>query len=166
MTLEHVWAVIVIAVITGLVGFVFGFLKDASKERKAEQEKREQQLEALIESNREVLAQLQALQAKYDNLNAEVKDLKQKLMHMVSGGKVLLRDRIIQSCRVFIERGFITLTAQVNIKDMFHWYHDMLNGNGTAEYFFKRMMKLPVVADEPLVSHINVDSETEYDKKE
>ena len=166
MTLEQVWAVVVTAVITGLVGFVFGYLRDTNNEHKAEQHRREKQFNELIESNREVLAELKTLQEKYDRLNSEVLDLKQKLIHMVSGGKVLLRDRIIQSCRVFIERGSITLTAQVNIKDMFHWYHDELNGNGTAEYYFKKMMKLPVVDDEPLVSHINLDSESEYDVKE
>ena len=57
--------------------------------------------------------------------------------------KSILRDRIIQSCRVFVERGSINLTAKENICEMYKWYTAM-GGNGTCKYYFTEMDNLPV----------------------
>ena len=89
-------------------------------------------------------------------MKKEIKALKIGVDRICQGGLVLLRDRIIQSCRAFIERGSITITARNNIRDMYKCYHDEFGGNGDGEYFFDEMMNLPIDQDVPIVSPFDV----------
>lgn len=154
MTIEQVWAVIVTAVVTGLVGFVFGYVKDRAAERKEEEKerheheiKREQLIENIIQQQKELFEQ-------YNSMNRQIECLTTTVEHVTNGEKVLLRDRIIQACRVFIEKGYVTLSARANIIDMYKWYHEELGGNGLGETYFKRMIALEIIDDGVVTPHI------------
>ena len=97
-------------------------------------------------------------------MRQELKELRVSVNRIASGGLVLLRDRIIQSCRAFIERGKITITARNNIRDMYKCYHDEFNGNGDGEYYYNEMMGLPIDQDVPIVSNFPLGGEV-YDRK-
>ena len=86
----------------------------------------------------------------------EIKSLQHGVDRICQCGLVLLRDRIIQSCWAFMERGSITITARNNIRDMYKCYHDEFGGNGDGEYFFDEMMNLPIDQDVPIVSPFDV----------
>lgn len=54
----------------------------------------------------------------------------------------MLRDRIIQSCRFFINKGNIPPFERENICRMYHAYHDGLGGNDIASDIYHKMMEL------------------------
>lgn len=55
----------------------------------------------------------------------------------------ILRDRIIQSCRIFIKQGYITAFERENIERMYNAYHS-LGGNDIASDAYKEMRALPL----------------------
>lgn len=56
----------------------------------------------------------------------------------------ILRDRIIQSCRFFINKGSISPFERENIERMYHAYHDGLGGNDIASDVYNLMKDLPL----------------------
>jgi len=74
----------------------------------------------------------------------EIKSLQHGVDRICQCGLVLLRDRIIQSCWAFMERGSITITARNNIRDIYKCYHDEFSGNGNCEHFYDEMMNLQI----------------------
>lgn len=156
--MQDLWSVInssiFILIASGVVGYIKGYIDKYSKTNA----EKERLFRELIESNKKLLAQDEE-NAKRDNeLNERVKKMSEVIQHITAGGKVLLRDRIIQSCRVFIERGEISRVARNNISEMYHWYHDELKGNGLGELYYQKMMELPIIdEDMPIVSKIHFD---------
>lgn len=63
--------------------------------------------------------------------------------HLQDGIRAVLRDRILQSCNYFIERGSITPLALENIT-MMHDSYKELHGNGLCDKQFKAVYELPV----------------------
>lgn len=154
MTFEFVWASVITATITGLVGYIFGYVKDTTKEKK-EVAKHKHELELKRETTIQNLVQQQKeLFDQYTNITAQIEGLAKTVEHVTNGEKVLLRDRIIQACRVFIEKGYVTLSARANIVDMYKWYHEELGGNGLGETYFKRMIALEIIDDGVVTPHI------------
>ena len=158
--MQDLWSVvnssIFILVASGIIGYIKGYIDKYSKTN-AEKEKL---FNELIESNRKLL-ELNEENIKRDNeLSQRVEEISEVVQHITAGGKVLLRDRIIQSCRTFLERGQISHMARNNISEMYHWYHDELNGNGLGELYYQRMLELPIVDDDmPLVSKIHLNDD-------
>jgi hypothetical protein len=56
---------------------------------------------------------------------------------------ILLKDRILQYCRYFINKGEISLGARENITEMYHCYEKM-GGNGTGKLIYEQTMKLKI----------------------
>ena len=146
----------IIIAFTALLSFLSGRAQNIASRHDEESAKKQEQFQHIIEQQRE----FSLWQA---NITKQIKELDRKLGlisictdRLRDGGLILLRDRIIQSCRIFIERGAIPITARNNIRDMYKCYHDEFNGNGDGEYYFKEMMELPVDQDVPIVSHFDV----------
>jgi hypothetical protein len=158
MSFEVVWAAAITAVVTGIVGYIFGYIKDTSVRHRVEKEKQYTHEIERDEAIKTIMLRQEELSEQFKELSKQVVSLEATVQHVTNGGKVLLRDRIIQSCRVFIEKGSITLAARTNISDMYHWYHDELHGNGLGEVYYNKMLELKIVDDGiPTTSHLELE---------
>ena len=68
--------------------------------------------------------------------------LAKKEESMEKGMKVLLCDRITQSCAVHEKRGFIATYERMNLESM-HSEYKNLGGNGAIDSIVKRILALP-----------------------
>ena len=59
-----------------------------------------------------------------------------------NGVKALLRDRIIQSCNNYKDKGYCPIYARDNINNLFKEY-EALGGNGTVKALVEEIKKLP-----------------------
>ena len=144
------------AFITAVVGSVVSWLKGTYNMYAEKLKKRDEIIEELIQTRKEVESELEEQSRKLQEVQKSIR-LFNKQMDLIShGGMSLLRDRIIQSCQNFIDRGSITLTARTNISELYKWYAS-LGGNGIGKYYYDKMMTLPVDDDVPVVSNINTD---------
>jgi len=60
------------------------------------------------------------------------------------GVQALLRDRLIQSCRAFLRKGFCTIEERDNIVNMYEQYHN-LGANGVIDELIKDVLELPTL---------------------
>ena len=89
--------------------------------------------EKLLKQQMEELAKRQQLEAERDL----------KIEQLQDGIRAVLRDRILQSCNYFIERGSITPLALENITLMHDSYKE-LHGNGLCDKQFEAVYALPI----------------------
>lgn len=78
-----------------------------------------------------------------ENMTDTLSSYDQKIIHLINGGVALLQDRLLQSCRVFIERGKISATAKENIKNMYKWY-TMYKQDEVVSHFVEAALRLDV----------------------
>lgn len=147
---------ILIMLATAALSFFSGRAQNMANKHDAAVEAKEQLFQDMLEHQKQFIAWQKEINKQNAEMRRELKDLSTCVNRIASGGLALLRDRIIQSCRAFIERGKINITARNNIRDMYKCYHDEFNGNGDGEYYFKEMMELPVDQDVPIVSHFDI----------
>ena len=143
---------------SGIIGYLLAYIRRMAETKVAEHEEREKVLQELLENYKEIAKKQEATATHLEQLDEKMAKLSTKMDNVANGGMSLLRDRIVQSCRVFIERGKITLTAKTNIQDLYHYYHDVFGGNGIGEYYYTEMNKLPV-EDTPMVSSFKLTEE-------
>ena len=143
---------------SGIIGYLLAYIRHMTETKVAEHKEREKVLQELLENYKETAKKQEATTAHLEQLDKKMAKISTKMDNVANGGVSLLRDRIIQSCRVFIERGKITLTAKTNIQDLYHYYHDVFGGNGIGEYYYIEMNKLPV-EDTPMVSSLKFEEE-------
>ena len=80
--------------------------------------------------------------AGYKRLSKRIKTDQVKDKALDNGMRALLRDRIIQACDHYFEKGFLPLYARENIQSMYDAYHG-LGGDGIITDMVKRVMALP-----------------------
>ena len=141
---------------TAVLGFFSGRAQSMANKHDEAVAKKEQLFLEMMENQKKFIAWQEEINRQNTEMKREIKSLQNGVDRICRGGLVLLRDRIIQSCRAFIERGSITITARNNIRDMYKCYHDEFGGNGDGEYFFYEMMNLPIDQDVPIVSPFDV----------
>lgn len=94
-------------------------------------------LDYKIESHQKKRAEEKAIEyAKEQEMAATIEAMKEGLLAM-------LRDRILQSCRYFIERGKIDPLILENITKM-HDSYKTLGGNGLCDRQYAEVQKLPL----------------------
>ena len=152
MTMEQ----ILIMLFTALLSFFSGRAQSMANKHDEAVAKKEQLFYEMMENQKKFIAWQEEINKQNNEMRREIRELKVCMNRISKGGLVLLRDRIIQSCRAFIERGAITITARNNIRDMFKCYHDEFGGNGDGEFYYNEMMSLPVDQDVPIVSHFDI----------
>ena len=76
-------------------------------------------------------------------LRDELRNINHKMERITDSDLILLKDRILQSCRYFINKGEISLGARENITEMYHCYEKM-GGNGTGKLIYEQTMKLKI----------------------
>ena len=143
MDIEQIWAVTISAVVTGVVTYLFALIKEQTKKHNEETQRKEEVLKCLIETNKEILTWRKNTEENIKTLKETVNNIDKHLSLIKNGGMAILRDRSIQSCRVFIEKGQIGLIPRENIREMYKWYHE-LGGNGIGEMYYKQAMELKV----------------------
>lgn len=147
---------ILIMLATAVLSFFSGRAQSMANKHDEAVAKKEQLFLEMLENQKKFIAWQEEINNQNTEMKREIKSLQNGVDRICRGGLVLLRDRIIQSCRAFIERGSITITARNNIRDMYKCYHDEFGGNGDGEYFFDEMMNLPIDQDVPIVSPFDV----------
>ena len=60
--------------------------------------------------------------------------------------KALLHDRLYQSCRYYIQQGYVDSEGLTNVGLVYEAYHE-LKGNGTGTNLYERMTALPLRED-------------------
>lgn len=63
--------------------------------------------------------------------------------------KALLHDRLYQSCRYYINQGYVDPEGLTNVGFVYEAYHE-LHGNGTGTNLYERMKALPLREDHAL----------------
>ena len=154
MGLEQIITLAIGALVTATIGAGVTYIKEMHHSHVKAQEEKDKTIEGLVAFTKEVTKRLDVQEQQMEVLKAEIKELNAQIKLITYGGMALLRDRIVQACRTFLERGSITLDARNNISEMYKWYAE-LGGNSTGEYYYKKMMELPV-DDTPSV--LGVDS--------
>ena len=147
---------ILIMLATAVLSFFSGRAQSMANKHDEAVAKKEQLFLEMLENQKKFISWQEEINRQNTEMKREIKSLQHGVDHICQGGLVLLRDRIIQSCRAFIERGSITITARNNIRDMYKCYHDEFGGNGDCEYFYDEMMNLPIDQDVPIVSPFDV----------
>ena len=147
---------ILIMLATAVLSFFSGRAQSMANKHDEAVAKKEQLFLEMLENQKKFISWQEEINRQNTEMKREIKSLQHGVDRICQGGLVLLRDRIIQSCRAFIERGSITITARNNIRDMYKCYHDEFGGNGDGEYFFDEMMNLPIDQDVPIVSPFDV----------
>ena len=161
---DTIIALVVGSAVTGIVGYALAYVKYLVVNKAKKHEEKEKFFEEIKVANQQNIENFKQVSEHLQKMDANFKLMNKKIDSVAKGGMTLLRDRIIQSCRVFCERGSISLTAKTNIQDMYHYYHNVFGGNGVGEYYYNKMMRLPVddnVITSPLIhsSAIPHDSE-------
>jgi len=116
---------------------------EAQEQYKMEKmEEREQKRHKDYEGIREAITSLS------EQLREETKDRKEKLeiFKKQSGDldRALLHDALYTDCRRVIDKKHVTLYELENIESLFKAYKSV-NGNGTIEKMYNKVIKLPVV---------------------
>lgn len=75
-------------------------------------------------------------------LVTEYKNLNKKQKAVNNGVKALLRDRIIQTCNHYRDKGYCPVYALDNVNSLYKEYH-ALGGNGTITTLVEEMHHLP-----------------------
>lgn len=157
MTFELICQWVASAVITGLVGYLWGIAKDKKREYDEELKEKELTQRKLVETC-EALVKWRVRQEKdTEQLYRALEKLSLQMDKMRDGGMSLLRDRIIQSCRFFISQDCIHIEARDNITMMYKSYKN-LGGNGVCSEIYANMMTLKVVGlPQSVVPRVDID---------
>lgn len=74
----------------------------------------------------------------------QLKKEKREKEFLNRGVQALLRDRLIQSCRAFLKKGYCTIEERDNIANMYEQYHN-LGANGVIDELIKDVLELPTI---------------------
>ena len=106
MTFEQAWMVFIGAVITGAVGAIFSFAKEIRLKHEQEQDEKNETIRILMEREEKAQEWRKKTEERLADLMADNKKLFKHIENMTEADKAILRDRIVQSCRVFISWHF------------------------------------------------------------
>lgn len=155
---------LIVIAFTALLSFLSGRAQNIASRHDEETAKKQEQFQHIIEQQRDFSLWQADITNQINELDRKLGFISRCTDRLRDGGLILLRDRIIQSCRIFIERGSIPITARNNIRDMYKCYHDEFDGNGNGEFYFQQMMGLPIDQDVPIVSHFGIGGDG-HDRK-
>lgn len=158
---EEIWGAIITTIVITLIKIVFSFLKEQRKKHEEAEKQKDDIIKALMKNNQELSAWKNDINAKNQVLEKELHHLNQHIKQTTESDLIILKDRILQSCRYFISKGFITVAARENITEMYLCYKKM-GGNGTGKIIYEQAMKLKI-KDIVLSEDIFIDEETEED---
>lgn len=143
MTWEYVWGVVITTVVGGLLRMVSSFIKEQKDKHEEEQQTKNEIFTQLVQNNKELLEWRGQMEVENQLLKKELQTISKQINRITDSDLIILKDRILQSCRFFIGKGSITMGARENISEMYACYKDM-GGNGTCKVVFEQAMKLEI----------------------
>ena len=84
--------------------------------------------------------------------------LQDAMKHAINAAKSILKDRIVQACRFFIEQESINYIAKENVKEMYKWYCTFTDDDILINQMYLKCMELPVAKSAINIPATNVDS--------
>lgn len=138
---DYIWQCAIAATVSGLIGYLGGVIKDKKREVEEHKKAQEQMIADLLETNKRLVEWKEKMDEDIKYLHETLDEMKGKIGCIREGNMALMRDRIIQSCRYFIDKGYITIVAKSNIIAM-HDSYKAHGGNGICDSYFTRMMEL------------------------
>lgn len=91
----------------------------------------------------EILIAVKDLQRSVAEIRADLKDSKQDSLLLQQGVLDLHLHNLIQTCKIYIERGYITPIELMQYNERMTLYHD-LGGNGHMDIWDERVRALPL----------------------
>ena len=140
---EQIWGAIITTIVATLLKVVFTFLKEQKKKHEEAEKQKNDIIAALMDNNQELIAWRKDMDAKNQALEKELHHLNQQIKQITDSDLIILKDRILQSCRYFITKGYITVAARENITEMYQCYRKM-GGNGTGKIIYEQAMELKI----------------------
>lgn len=123
---EH-WVSLIFGLIsTGAVAYCRFFYKKIKEFERMEEEKNKEQIEAMIEERVQPLREMHA-----------------ETMHNFISIRDSYKYRLIELCKIYLERGSITAKEYSQLSEMWKVYHE-LGGNSQAEDYYYKVEDLPV----------------------
>ena len=143
MTWEYIWGVVITTVVGGLIRVVGAFIKEQKDKHEEEQQAKNNIFNQLVQNNKELLEWRESMELENKLLKKELQAISKQITKITDSDLIILKDRILQSCRFFIGKGSITMAARENISEMYACYKEM-GGNGTCKIVFEEAMKLEI----------------------
>ena len=143
VTWEQIWGIIITTVVGGLLRMFLSFIKEQKKKHEEEQKAKDDIIQALINNNQELLEWRKSMEIENELLKKELQTISRQIKQITDSDLIILKDRILQSCRYFIGKGSITMAARENLSEMYACYKEM-GGNGTGKIVFEEAMKLEI----------------------
>ena len=143
VTWEYIWGVVITTVVGGLIRVVGSFIKEQKNKHEEEQRTKNNIFNQLVQNNKELLEWRESMEVENSLLKKELQTISRQINQITDSDLIILKDRILQSCRFFIGKGSITMAARENISEMYACYKDM-GGNGTCKIVFDEAMKLDI----------------------
>ena len=140
---EQIWGAVITTIVATLIKVVFTFLKEQRKKHEEAEKQKNDIIAALMDNNQELIAWRKDMDAKNQALEKELHHLNQQIKQITDSDLIILKDRILQSCRYFITKGYITVAARENITEMYQCYKKM-GGNGTGKIIYEQAMELKI----------------------
>lgn len=140
---EQIWGAIITTIVATLIKVVFSFLKEQKKKHEEAEKQKNDIITALMANNQELIAWRKDMDAKNQTLEKELHHINQQIKQITDSDLIILKDRILQSCRYFISKGYITVAARENITEMYNCYKKM-GGNGTGKIIYEQAMELKI----------------------
>ena len=151
--LEHAIDILFAGVTTFMGVVTKAVLKERKKEREAEKEKRLAETKTMIQQElRPVVEELHRLEKQIQDVKAKEKDDVEKLQHEFDKDVGLIlasyKFRLVQLCIAYLKQGYMTTEQCKQLSEFYKVYHG-LNGNGQAQEYYERAIKLPIKDDQP-----------------
>lgn len=139
----EVWGVVITTVVVGLIKYMYTFLKELRAKHDQEQRTKNNIIDALMKNSSELVEWRKDIEEKNQRIEQELQSINRQVQKTAHSDLILMKDRILQTCRYFLSKGYMTLSARESITEMYHCYQDM-GGNGTGKLLYEQAMALPI----------------------
>lgn len=134
---EHLFEIVFGLISTVLVGYVKYLWNQKKKLEKMIEDERAEELEESIE------AHIEPIKREIEDLRKYIRDsekINESHLQLIIAS---YRFRLIQLCRAYLKRGYMTQGQYDQLIEFFKVYHG-LGGNGQAEEYYNKTMQLEI----------------------
>lgn len=139
----EVWGVIITGIVAGLIKYMYTFLKELRTKHAQEQKTKNNIIDALMKNSSELVEWRKDMEEKNQRIEQKLQSINTQVQKITHSDLILMKDRLLQTCRYFLAKGYMTISARENITEMYHCYHEM-GGNGTGKLLYEQAIDLPV----------------------
>lgn len=134
---KHFLEIIFGLISTGSLAFCKYLHKEKKKYQKLVDEKRQEELDETIDKKIEpIIHEIEELRSYIRN----VSEIEKNHISLIISS---YRFRLIQLCKQYLKQGYMTQSQYDQVSEFFKLYHE-LGGNGQAEQYYDKTMKLEI----------------------